>query len=311
MTRDLLRPRVLVLMATYNGMQWIDEQIQSIIVQEGVDIHLCISDDCSTDLTGVHIKNAYANNSRVEIILNSSPSGSAGSNFQTLFRSVNTSSFNYISLADQDDIWHPRKLIEAVKVLQSEGAKGYSGAVNAFFPSGKKVLLKQSNKLRSADFLFEGAGQGCTFVVTSDMFDVIKNFCIRNRATVENFHYHDWLIYLITRAAGYKWCFDKRPWVLYRQHDKNEIGARAGMGAIAKRFELIKNGWYKRQINMAIKLAALVNPENLLLSTIISELNGKSAIKRKLKFSKILFQYGRRRLSDRAVLIYAAILGYI
>ena len=49
-TRDeaVLRPRVTVLMATYNGMAeggaWLDEQVDSVLAQVGVDVHLVVSD---------------------------------------------------------------------------------------------------------------------------------------------------------------------------------------------------------------------------------------------------------------------------
>ena len=50
------RPRVTVLMATYNGMAeagaWLDEQVDSVLAQAGVDVSLVVSDDASTDADG-------------------------------------------------------------------------------------------------------------------------------------------------------------------------------------------------------------------------------------------------------------------
>ena len=46
------RPRVTVLMATYNGMAeagaWLDEQVDSVLAQAGVNVSLVVSDDAST-----------------------------------------------------------------------------------------------------------------------------------------------------------------------------------------------------------------------------------------------------------------------
>ena len=36
------KPAVTVLMATYNGMPWVPEQVTSILAQEGVDVTLVV-----------------------------------------------------------------------------------------------------------------------------------------------------------------------------------------------------------------------------------------------------------------------------
>ena len=43
--------KVLVLMATYNGAQYLDEQIQSLIDQKNVELEILVRDDGSTDNT--------------------------------------------------------------------------------------------------------------------------------------------------------------------------------------------------------------------------------------------------------------------
>ncbi|MED9986797.1 MAG: glycosyltransferase, partial [Streptococcus salivarius] len=44
-------PKVLVMMATYNGEKYVAEQIESILRQENVEVYLQISDDGSSDGT--------------------------------------------------------------------------------------------------------------------------------------------------------------------------------------------------------------------------------------------------------------------
>ena len=49
--------KVLVLLSSYNGEKYIDEQIDSLFAQEGVDVHVLIRDDGSTDNTaGLWVK---------------------------------------------------------------------------------------------------------------------------------------------------------------------------------------------------------------------------------------------------------------
>ena len=46
---EVNRPKVLVLLAMFNGSVWIEEQLESIVNQTGVNISVLISDDKSTD----------------------------------------------------------------------------------------------------------------------------------------------------------------------------------------------------------------------------------------------------------------------
>ena len=50
------KPKVAILMASYNGQQWIDQQIESIFSQKNVEVELFIRDDKSTDETIKKIK---------------------------------------------------------------------------------------------------------------------------------------------------------------------------------------------------------------------------------------------------------------
>ena len=45
------KPTVAILMATYNGEKYLSEQIDSILNQRQVNVHLYVSDDGSTDNT--------------------------------------------------------------------------------------------------------------------------------------------------------------------------------------------------------------------------------------------------------------------
>ena len=51
-----MQTKILVLLSTYNGEQYLQEQIDSVLNQEGVDVFLLIRDDCSSDRTVEIIK---------------------------------------------------------------------------------------------------------------------------------------------------------------------------------------------------------------------------------------------------------------
>ena len=43
--------KILVLMSTYNGEKYIQEQLNSLYAQDGVEVSILVRDDGSTDLT--------------------------------------------------------------------------------------------------------------------------------------------------------------------------------------------------------------------------------------------------------------------
>lgn len=303
--------RVLVLMATYNGVQWVREQLDSILAQEGVDVSVMVGDDFSDDGTLTVIQHSYAEDARVQVCPRKNQSGSAGANFLSLYVQANLDEFSYVALADQDDIWLPNKLATAITALSFHNAQGYSAAVEAFWPSGRTKVLSQRSIQRSADFLFEGAGQGCTFVVTAVLFRRIQSLCRDSPVAVASLHYHDWLIYLLNRAWGGTWYFDAKPCMRYRQHGGNEIGARGGLGAITRRLEMIRNGWYLRQVKAAINLYQLAGGQHPIPLQIEKLMNSPPSLIRNLKLMILFLKHGRRSFMDRSVLSAAAVVGWL
>jgi rhamnosyltransferase len=206
--------KVLVLLALRNGEKWIETQIDSILNQEDVNIKLLISNDCSTDSSLDIIKLKYSKDSRINILSRSTPSGSAANNFFELIKAVKHIDFDFVSFSDQDDIFDKRKYISAIYKLDSSKYQAYSSSVFSF-GSSRNMINSQSRELTSIDFLFEGAGQGCTFVINKNFFFKIQNFITNNSSIISKFHFHDWLIYILSRAWGYDWYFDINVYTYY------------------------------------------------------------------------------------------------
>ena len=307
-------PRVLVLLASWQGRDWIPAQIASILAQRGVAVHLLVSDDQSSDGTAALVQALGASDERVRLLASESASGSAGANFRRLFRAAGLDGFDFVALADQDDLWLPDKLAHAVRRLRDACADGYSSAATAFWPDGRERLLAQQPHQRAADFLFEGAGQGCTFVVTADLFRAVQDFCRTHAAQADALHYHDWLIYLLARTLRRTWLFDAESRIRYRQHAANEIGARGGLGAIQHRLARIRDGWYRTQIVAAIDAHAAAGGD---VDPAIGSLRrwfapgSPRGLARRVGLAAAVWRAGRRRASDRAVLVLAALAGWL
>lgn len=76
-----MQPRILVLLAAYNGMRWISEQVNSILSQEEVSVSLLISVDRSDDGTENWVDQLCQRDSRVKSLAHGEKFGGAARNF--------------------------------------------------------------------------------------------------------------------------------------------------------------------------------------------------------------------------------------
>ena len=81
-----------------------------------------------------------------------------------MIREVDFLDFDYVSLANQDDIWFSNKLQSAVLLIQFNNYDAVSSDVLAFWEDGREKLVKKSFPQKSYDYLFEVVGPGCTYV---------------------------------------------------------------------------------------------------------------------------------------------------
>lgn len=245
--------RLLVILASYNGEKYIREQIDSILNQENVDLDIFVFDDCSKDKT-VEIINSYDEESRVKLVKNASPQGSAASNFFgaiKYFSAEELQKYKYIAFSDQDDIWLLNKLSRATDFLKNDRSELYmSNLIVWEEKTNNKTILKKSFSQKKYDFLFEGGSAGCTYVFTSLFALELKTYLNEVNYNNWKFFSHDWFVYFFARLKNYKVSIDKEAYILYRIHDSNVHGQlnTISLHAIKERLKLIKEGWYFQQI---------------------------------------------------------------
>jgi glycosyltransferase involved in cell wall biosynthesis len=99
-------PCVSVVMTTYNGAQFLVEQIDSILRQSVADFELIIADDCSSDATPALLRAYAERDTRVRLLLNERNLGL----HDNLERALRTARGRFIAISDQDDVWSPQKL---------------------------------------------------------------------------------------------------------------------------------------------------------------------------------------------------------
>lgn len=301
MSSKIDQSKVAVLMATFNGIKWLPEQLQSILSQQEVDLSIFISDDISTDDTYDWINRLAEVDTRINILPRNQSFGSAAKNFYRLISDVDISGFDYIAFADQDDIWNLDKLSKHINLLVTNSAEAVSSNVIAFWPNEKHKFIDKAQTQRTYDYLFESAGPGCTFLMTPWLINQIR-YQLQHSEIARQVSMHDWLAYAICRAHGRRWVIDSSPSIMYRQHDFNVIGANSGFKAIFTRVGKIKNGWYRNEVIKICRVVMGIN-KDLQLAKLIGLLQRKSFLSRLRLLPFIL--HARRKWSDRIVLLFS------
>ena len=250
-------PSVAVLLAAYNGMEWIEEQVSSILSQKSISIEIFISVDLSNDKTHEWCQGLAGKNAHVKVLPYGEKFGGAAKNFFRLIRDVDFSCFDYVALSDQDDIWDGSKLHHAIRTIEQDSLDGYSSDVIAFWSNGREKLVKKSFPQKKFDYFFEAAGPGCTYVLKQQPTQKFKKFLIKNWENINCIESHDWLIYAFFRSRGMSWCIDSEPLMLYRQHESNQVGSNFGFLAYLKRIKMVKSGWYRSEVRKISEIISI------------------------------------------------------
>jgi rhamnosyltransferase len=250
-------PSIVVCLAAFNGVRWLPEQLNTILDQLGVTVTVYVSVDLSSDGTEELIDQIANKDSRIRVLPHGEHFGGAAKNFFRMLRDIDFSEFDYVSFADQDDIWISNKLLRAHNILSSNGADAYSSDVEAFWADGSKLLIKKSQPQAQWDFLFEAAGPGCTYVMRTELAGAIQKVVRNNWRDVQDVALHDWFSYAFARANGYQWIIDDVPTLLYRQHENNQIGVNVGWRAFIHRARVVLSGLGLAQSALIARLVGL------------------------------------------------------
>jgi rhamnosyltransferase len=241
-----MTPRVTVLLATYNGRRWLPDQVHTILGQRGVDVTLVVLDDGSTDGTAEWLAERASGDPRIVVLPSGDPSGGAAANFYRLVERADVTGADFVSFADQDDLWTPDKLARHAALSRSEGYDGISSSITSFDAEGRRTLVRKSFPQRRFDFLTESPGPGSTFLMTPRLFVLVLSV-LADDPRARTADYHDSLVYVIARSAGLRWFIDPVPTVDYRQHEHNVMGANLGSTSALARLSLIREKWHRGQ----------------------------------------------------------------
>ena len=212
---------VCVLMSTYNGEDYLKEQIESILQQEGVDVRLVVRDDGSSDRTLAILEN-FKHEGKLEILPDRKNVG-AGRSFLELLKKTPVDA-RYFAFSDQDDVWLQDKLAKAVLKLEKSSANQ-----PAMVFARQEVVDQDLNTIGLSNIpkriglgnaLVECITPGCTIVINEQA----RNLLINNYPARLHMM-HDWWIYLTLACFG-SIVYEQTLSMKYRQHAKNVIGRK-------------------------------------------------------------------------------------
>ncbi len=219
-------PKVTILLATFQGAAHLREQLASIASQEGVNWVLRASDDGSDDGT-LEVLTQFCAAYPDRVTLRAGPRRGAAANFLTMLCAPDLAPAPVV-LSDQDDIWYPTKLKQALSRLETvPGPAVYTARSRHIDAMGRPLGL--SRRPRGApsfgNALVQNRVSGHAAVLNPQALALVR------AVGPVDVPFHDWWLALLITGAGGTVVEDDAVVLDYRQHGENVLGAPRGWRA--------------------------------------------------------------------------------
>jgi glycosyltransferase involved in cell wall biosynthesis len=220
-------------MAAYNGSQFIEEQLRSILPQLGGDDEVVVIDDGSQDDSAARVRTI--GDSRIRLFAHGKNRGIV----RTFEEALRCAKGQILFLCDDDDLWAPNKVERFLKefagkgdvqvvvskaaLIDERGAHLPDGRVNRY---GRFVSGFWRN-------VFVNHYQGSAMAIRASLLGTVLPFpCGRS-------FLHDAWIGTCNEAAGGKTAFIDEPLLYYRRHARNESQRHGALRQIRLQVELL------------------------------------------------------------------------
>ena len=228
---------VAILLATYNGEKYLDEQICSILAQTYSDFRVIVRDDCSSDRTPeILARWAALQPTKIRVVSDDRGNLKSIGSFSRLMEVCDSP---YFAFCDQDDVWLPTKIelmISKVQKLENEFGKTMPVLVHSDLTIVDGTLREISSSLfhhwqinfdkdrRLDHLIINNIVTGCALMGNRALLELARPIPAGVRV-------HDWWLALIAVSCGVLRTMPEST-ILYRQHDENQIGAGHRKGHI-------------------------------------------------------------------------------
>lgn len=227
-----MQDKIAIVLASYNGEKYINDQINSILRQSYDNWHLFIRDDASSDNTlklEKHMAAKYPE--KITVYSNQTELHGPKHNFFALSKIALDQNYKYIMFCDQDDVWKNDKVESTyLKMKTEERDTKIPILVHSdleVVDENLNILGKSFIKYRALDpsikdlnhLLIQNNVTGCTMMVNHALLEKALQF--KNMDLVAM---HDWWFALIACIYGNIFFLEKAT-ICYRQHGGNVVGA--------------------------------------------------------------------------------------
>ena len=219
-----MEKKVEILLTTYNSnLDFLKEQIDSILTQTYKNISLLISDDKSSNQEVIDLLKKYEEkDKRIKLYLQEKNLG-YNKNFEFLLK---CSGADYIMFCDHDDIWNSDKVEKSLKkILEEKVDLVYCNAeqINEKGEVIQKDYFKYKNvpliNKKSHLAISRCIGIGCSQIITKNVKNKMLPF-------LNSVIAHDWLAsFIANENRGISYI--KEPLFKYRLHTNNVFGGRS------------------------------------------------------------------------------------
>lgn len=221
--------KIAVLVSTYNGSEYLRQQLDSVISQKDVEVSIVVRDDGSSDGT-IEILKEYEKKGLLRWYTgeNLKPLGS----FMHLL--FNSEPADYYAFCDQDDVWLPTKLKDSVALMEKTESTNLGRPI--IIHTDMKVVDSELNIICNSfwdcngirpdilnnfiDLACYNGVNGCTILMNNCARDLIKLKYFEQTQFI-----HDVFCALTVSANGGIINYLDEPTLLYRQHLGNVVGA--------------------------------------------------------------------------------------
>ncbi len=229
----MIKDRVVILLATYNGGRYVKEQVESIQNQDFKDWTLIVRDDGSTDETVSNITALAVCDKRIIILDDQLGNLGVIRNFNKLIEAALKYKADYVFFADQDDIWQPDKVSKQLAFMKELENKNSNTPI--LIHTDLEVVNSKLDRIHSSFMTYQGIQHedmnpmevlmvqnfvtGCTVMVNRQLLDFA--YPIPKTALM-----HDWWLALCAATVG-QLLYMPEALTLYRQHEQNTVGAKS------------------------------------------------------------------------------------
>mgnify|MGYP000105365282 CR=1 FL=1 len=254
-----------LVMATYNGEEFLMEQLRSIDDQTLLPNEVIISDDNSTDRTREILENWASRTQikKVKIVLNSKNDSGCNGNFKN---AINFSTGDIVFISDQDDVWFKNKIeVLSKKLLVTEKLI----LVHDLLYCDKYL---KSQGVEKIDRVRNTFGQNVLKDHVTGMAVVANGHFLRIAASCNEvgYAYDNWICDL-AYYLGMKG-LEEEVYAFYRRHDSNVTQGSIlnsnvkdkGVGLVLKRVRSIKRMDYETAILAKERILKVLTINNLI-----------------------------------------------